>query len=109
MSTILVNSGTVSLADAALPTVIASYLAMYAAATIAVPKDAIARPSASAKAVRSSRILFEGRGISVSDYLENNPGDDRLFRWPDYCGRLIRSGVGTLLYLPNCGRREDYG
>jgi hypothetical protein len=53
--------------------VLASYLAMYAAATIAVPKDAIARPSTSAKAVRSSRILFEGRGISVSDLLRIIP------------------------------------
>ena len=47
----------------------ASYLAMYGAATMAVPNAAIARPSASAKAVRSSRILFEGRGIRVSDNL----------------------------------------
>jgi hypothetical protein len=59
----------------------ASYLAMYAAATNAVPKDAIARPSASAKAVRSSCILFEGRGMGVSDNSRDiNPGDDRLFR-----------------------------
>jgi hypothetical protein len=46
--------------------VLASYLAMYGAATMAVPNATIARPSASAKAVRSSRILFEGRGIRVS-------------------------------------------
>jgi hypothetical protein len=49
--------------------VLASYLAMYGAATMAVPNATIARPSASAKAVRSSRILFEGRGIRVSDNL----------------------------------------
>ena len=56
----------------------------------------MARPSATASAVLSSRILFEGRGMRVSDNLENNPGDDRLFRWRDYCGRLTTSAVGTL-------------
>jgi len=45
---------------------LASYLAIYGAATMAVPNAATARPSASAKAVRSSRVLFEGRGIRVS-------------------------------------------
>jgi hypothetical protein len=49
--------------------VLAGYLAMYGAATMAVPNATIARPSASAKAVPSSRILFEGRGIRVSDNL----------------------------------------
>jgi len=50
--------------------VLASYLAMYGAATMAVPNATIARPSASAKAVRSSRIFFEGRGIKgLSDNL----------------------------------------
>jgi hypothetical protein len=44
--------------------VLASYLAMYGAATMAVPNAAIARPGARAKAVRSSRILPEGRGIT---------------------------------------------
>ena len=78
---------------------LASYLAMYAAAPIAVPKDAIARPSASAKAVRSSRILFEGRGISVSDSL-------RIILEMIACSRVgVPHGgrrpraVGTLLYL----------
>ena len=40
---------------------------------MAVPKDAIARPSATASAVRSSRTLFDGRGINVSDILRTIP------------------------------------
>jgi hypothetical protein len=72
---------------------------MYAAATIAIPKDAIARPSASAKAVRSSRILFEGRGISVSDILRTIPemiacSELGYRREADDPG-----AVGSLLYL----------
>jgi hypothetical protein len=41
-----------------------AYLAMYAAAMIAVPKHAIARPSAMASAVLSSRLFGDGCGMN---------------------------------------------
>jgi hypothetical protein len=79
--------------------VLASYLAMYGAATMVVPNAAIARPSA--KAVRSSGILFEGRGIRVSDHpggtipemIAGSDGDRRSIKQ--------RPRFGTLLYLTN--------
>src|ERR1700720_2087349 len=58
---------------------------------MAVPKEAIARPSATASAVRSSRILSEDCCMGPPIILRNNPGDDRLFRWRDKRGWPINS------------------